>query len=73
MCEIVSVRVCVSVCFVCECECVRLCVCVCVCVSRERIIHLLAVKPQRRTDVINRLKKGTCIYSLPTYIYILYH
>jgi hypothetical protein len=28
---------------------------------RERIIHLLAVKPQRRTDIINRLKKGTVI------------
>lgn len=26
---------------------------------RERIIHLLAVKPQKRTDVINRLKKET--------------
>ena len=25
---------------------------------RERIIHLLAVKPQRRCDIINRLKKG---------------
>jgi RNA polymerase II elongation factor ELL len=26
---------------------------------KERIIHLLAVKPQRRCDIINRLKKET--------------
>ncbi len=25
---------------------------------RERIIHLLALKPQKRSDIVTRLKKG---------------
>ena len=25
---------------------------------RDRIVHLLAVKPQRRSDIVSRLKKG---------------
>ena len=48
----------------CEAVCVCVCMCLCVCVCfRERIIHLLAVKPQRRSDIISRLKKGIYVHS----------